>query len=198
MLPAPSLSRLFAAVLNVAIKTNPEADIAVLEGRSFAIAIDELPQDIAISVENGKVVAVAEDTVPEVDVIISGNFKAVLNMIQDQHEGLEADELYISGKINTAKRFQQFLGSLGIHWQGFFAQFMDEDKAATLADAIEQGLHVAKGGIEQVGEGVKNYVLHEKQWLVSQAELEELKRGTVALHRRLDALSAALSRQPLP
>lgn len=194
MLPTPSLSHAFAVLLNLAAKTNPQADTTPLEGRSFAIAIDELPQDIAITVENGQVLAVEEEHVADADVIVSGNFKSVLNMIQDQDDGLDSDELYISGKINTARRFQQFLGALGVNWQGFFAQFMDETKAATLADIVEQSLHVAKGGAERLAERMKQFVIHDRQWLVSQAEIVALQRDIAQLHQRLDALAAKLDR----
>lgn len=194
MLPALSLSQLFAAVLNMAVKANPDADTTVLEGRSFAIAIDELPQDIAITIENAQIIAVPEEAVSNADVIVSGNIKAILEMIKNQDDGLEDDALYISGKISTAKRFQQFLGTLGMNWQVFLTQFMSEDKANKLAEAIEQSLHVAKGGAEQLGEGLKNYIMHDKQWLVRQVELDELSRGIAALHQRIDELSASLSR----
>ncbi len=189
----PSLSHLFAGLLNIAVKLHPEADTTALHGHSFAIAIDELPQDIAIRVQDGKIVAVAEAEVADVDVIVSGNLKAVLKMLQDEEAGLDNDALYISGKISTLKRFQHFINGLGIHWQAFFAQFMDDNKAAKLTQAIEQSLHVAKGGIEQLGQGIKQYVIDDKQWLVSQAELDEFSRAITMFYQRLDRLNKRLA-----
>lgn len=188
MLPLPSLSKAFAALLNLAAKVQPQIDITPLEGRSFTVAIDELPQDIAICVENGRVNAIADEQLADVDVIISGSLKAVIYMITHENDGLENDDLYIMGKISTARQFQHFLASLTLDWQGFFAQFMPDDKAAKAADAVEQGLHVAKGSAEQLGRGIKNYVINDKKWVVTNDELDALRADIQALNRRLDAL----------
>lgn len=191
-LPTPSLSKLFAMLLNLAIDINQDADTDALEGRSFAVAIDELPQDIGITVENGKVVALDDAHIPDADVTVSGNIKAIINMIQNE-DGLDNDELYIAGKISTAKHFQHFLASLSIDWQGFFAKFMPEDSASKFADAIEQSIHFAKGSAEQFGEGLKKYLLEDKKLFVTRTEFEALRDSVDALNARLDALLEKLS-----
>lgn len=190
--PELSLSKLFAMLLNLAVDLNQQADTAVLEGRSFAVAIDELPQDIGIKVENGKIVALADEHIPDADVTVSGNIKAIINMIQNE-DGLDSDELYIAGKISTAKHFQHFLASLSVDWRGFFAKFMSEDNAGKFADAVEQSLHFAKGSAEQFGEGLKKYLLEDKQLFVTRTEFETLRDSVDTLNARLDALLQKLA-----
>lgn len=189
----PSFSVAFATLLNAASKVHPDIDTAALEGRSFCVAIDELPQDIAIRVDEGLVVALEEAEVA--DVTISGSLKAIVYMISHTEDGLENDDLYIAGKISTARQFQQFLAGFSLDWQRFFAQFMPEAQAAKTAAAVEQGLHVAKGSAEQLGQGIKDYLLHEKKLVVQQPELDELADGIAELHQRLDELSATLASQ---
>ncbi len=188
MLPRLSLSHLFAALLNLAAETNRRADVAPLEGRSFAIVIDELPQDIAIRVANGKVLALDEDKVIHADVTVSGNIKAIVNMIQDEASGLDSDELYITGKISTAKYFQHFLASLSVDWQGFFGKFLPDTMAGKAAEATEQGLHFVRGGGEKLVAGLRTYLLEEKKLLVTRSEFKQLQRQIHQLHQYLDEL----------
>lgn len=188
MLPVLSLSHLFATLLNLAAETNRQADLAPLEGRSFAVAIDELPQDIAISVEGGKISALDENTDGEADVTISGNIKAILNMIKNEESGLDSDELYIAGKISTAKHFQHFLASLSVDWQGFFDKFLPEELAGKAADALEQGLHFAKGSGEKLAESLRVYLIDKKQLLVSQSAFDDFKQQLEQFNQRLDKL----------
>lgn len=191
------LSRIFAQLLNLAHRNNSELDIAPLEGRSFVLSIDELPQDIAIVVQNNTITSLPEEHIPEADVIISGNIKAILAMIQDTDDGLESDELYIAGKINTAKRFQTFLGSLSVNWENFLNQFLPDDMAQKGAAAIEQGLHFAKGSVEQLNQHLQHYLIHEKKILVTQSELHELKQSIKTLNQRLDNCFNKLSSMPV-
>ncbi len=184
----PNLSGIFATLLNVATETNRHVDATPLEGRSFAIAIDELPQDIAIKVENGKVIGLTEDEVIGADVTVSGNIKAIINMIQNEETGLDSDELYIAGKVSTAKYFQHFLASLSVDWQGFFAKFLPDELASKTADAIEQGIEFAKGSGEKLAESLRTYLLDEKKLLVTQSEFQQFKQQVQQLHHRLDTL----------
>lgn len=188
MLPTPSLSKLFSVLLNLAAETNRQADISPLEGRSFAIAIDELPQDIGIHVKNGKVLPLEAAEIVTADVTVSGNVKAIINMIQNEETGLDNDELYIAGKISTAKHFQHFLASLSVDWQGFFAKFLPDELATKTADAVEQGLQFAKGSGEKLLENLRKYLIEDKQLLVSQAEFQELKQQIQQLNHHLDKL----------
>lgn len=191
----PSFSVAFATLLNVAIKVHPDMDTVPLEGRSFCVAIDELPQDIAIRIDHGRVLALEEAEVA--DVTVSGSLKAVIDMMNHENEGLDSDDLYIAGKISTARQFQHFLASFSVDWQAFFAQFMPEAQAAKTADVLAQGIHAAKGSIEQLGlgvkVGVKDFLIHDKKLLVQRSELDELADGIVDLHQRLDALLATLA-----
>lgn len=193
MLPTPTLSKWFAALLNMATINNAKVDISALEGRSFAIAIDELPQDIAVKIENAQVYALADEAIATVDVTVSGNIKAILNMIRDE-DGLDADELYIAGKISTARHVQHFLSSLSIDWQGFFARFLPESTAIKAADAIEQGIHFAKGSAENFAESLKRYVIEDKRLLVARHELEQFSEDLQRFEQRLNALSQSLNR----
>ncbi len=183
----PTLSSAFATLLNLAKKTQPNIDTSPLEGRSFCVAIDELPQDISIRIADDKVVALEENELP--DVTISGSLKAIIYMITHENDGLENDDLYIAGKIGTARQFQHFLASLSIDWQTFFSQFLPDDMATKTAEVWEQGLHAAKGGAEQLGESLKDYIVNEKKIVVTKPELDDLKRGIGKLHQRLDDLN---------
>lgn len=187
------LSRVFAQLLNLACKNNAEIDLTPLEGRSFVLSIDECPQDIAIWVQHQQISPLAEEAIADADVVISGNIKAILAMIQDSDDGLDSDELYIAGKINTAKRFQHFLGSLSIDWENFLNQFLPADMASQGAEAIEQGLHFAKGSAEQLKQHLQHYIIHEKKLVVTRAELQTLSHGIAAINQRLDRLIARLS-----
>lgn len=189
----PSFSAAFATLLNVAIKVHPNMDTAPLEGRSFCVAIDELPQDIAIRIDNGRVFALDEAEVA--DVTVSGSLKAIIYMMSHENDGLDSDELYIAGKISTARQFQHFLAGFSLDWQAFFAQFMPEAQATKTADVVAQGLHVARGGAEQLGQSIQDYLIHDKKWLVQQPELDELADGIADLHQRLDVLLTNLASQ---
>lgn len=182
----PTLSNAFATLLNIANKTHPVIDTSVLEGHSFCLAIDELPQDIAIRIDNERVLVLDEAEVP--DVTISGSLKAVLYMIANEQDGLENDDLYISGKISTARQFQHFLSGFSLDWQAFFAQFMSDDNASKTAEALEQGLHAAKGGVDELKAGLKRYLIDEKKLLVARPELDKLAAEITRLHERLDQL----------
>ncbi len=186
MIKIPTLSEAFSALLNVAAKTQPHIDTGTLEGRSLCVAIDELPQDVSIRIEAGRVVPLAEDELP--DVTISGSLKAIIYMISHENDGLENDDLYIAGKIGTARQFQHFLASFSLDWQAFFNQFMPEGMASKTAEAVQQGLHVARGGVEELGQRVKDYVINDKQWLVTQPEFEQLREGIADFNHRLDVL----------
>ncbi len=184
----PSLSTIFSSLLNLAAETNRQADVRPLEGRSFSISIDEFPQDIAIKVENGKIIALDEDEIINADVTISGNVQAIINMIQDEESGLDSDELYIAGKISTAKHFQHFLASLSVDWQGFFAKFLPDDLASKTADAVEQGIAFAKGSGEKLAESLRTYLLDEKKILIAQSEFHQFKQQIKQFNEQLDRL----------
>lgn len=192
MLTQPSLSAVFATLLNLAAANNRYVEVAPLSGRSFVIAINELPQDIAITVENDKFTALADDDITHADVTISGSIKAVVNMIQDA-DGLDNDELYIVGKIAAAKQLQHFLASLSVDWQGFFSRFLPDEIAAKVADACEQGLHFARGGAEQLAEALKRYIIEDQQLLVRRQEMQQLRNDIAKLQLRLNAAWALLA-----
>ncbi|MGY0400207.1 MAG: SCP2 sterol-binding domain-containing protein, partial [Ostreibacterium sp.] len=162
MFPTLSLSKLFARLINIATSYNKTTDLTPLEGCSFVIAVDELPQDIGIHVAKGKILALSGDEMSQADVTVSGNIKAIINMIQNEGTAFDSDELYIAGKISTAKHFQHFLATLVIDWQSFFSQFMSEKLANKTADALTQGIHFAKGGAEQLKQDFKRYLLEDK------------------------------------
>lgn len=187
------LSRLFAQLLSLAHRHNAAVDLSPLEGRSFVLSIDELPQDIAIVVENQHITVLPAEQIPVADVTISGNVKAILAMIQDTDEGLDSDELYIAGKMNTAKRFQTFLASLSVDWESFLSQFLPTEIAQKGTAAIEQSIHFAKGGAEQLRQSLQHYLIHDKKILVTQAELQDFSKDIAAIHQRLDNLITQLS-----
>lgn len=187
------LSRLFVQLLNLARRTNTAVDLSPLEGRSFVLSIDELPQDIAIMVENQQITVLPETQIPTADVTISGNVKAIIAMIQDTDDGLDSDELYIAGKMNTAKRFQTFLASLSVDWENFLGQFLPADIAQKGAAVIEQSIHFTKGGMEQLSQSLQHYLLHDKKILLTQAELQHFSKDVAAIHQRLDDWIAQLS-----
>ncbi len=187
MLSRISLSKIFASVLNLASDNAKETNIDELENRSFAIAIDEFPQDIGIRAENGKIYPLSDEEIPNADVMISGNVKAVLNMIQNR-DGLESDELYIAGKISTARCFQNFLSNLAIDWQGLFEKFMSPEAAKKSVDALAQGVHFAKASKDKALEGLRTYLIEDKKLFVSRSELDDLKGDICELRQRLDAL----------
>ncbi len=191
----PSLSQLFAGLLNLASRTQPDIDQTHLVGRSFCLAIDELPQDIGIVFTEDAIKALPENTLP--DVTISGNVAAIVAMITDKEDGLESDALYIAGKISTAKHFQRYLSQFTLDWQYLFSKFMNETTATKTAEAVEQALHVAKGGAEQVQAAIKDYILEEKKWLVKQDELEAFSQGIAQLQRQIHQLSSRIDQLSL-
>lgn len=188
MLPTLSLSTIFTKLLNLAVETNPNIDLLPLEGRSFAITIDELPQDIGIKVINQHIIALTDDEIASADVTVSGNIRAIINMIQNESDGLENDDLYIAGKISTAKNFQHFLASLRIDWQGFFAKFLPEQVAYKTADVVEQSLQFAKGSSEQLIDSLKSYLLEDKKLFVSRSEFKQHQTTLLTFTHRLDAI----------
>lgn len=188
------LSTIFAKLLNLAAETNEQIALTALEGRSIAISIDEFPQDIAIKISQGVVLPIDDDEQADVDVTISGNIKAILNMIQHEETGLDSDELYIAGKISTAKQFQHFLASLSIDWEGFFGRFLPESLANKTAEAVQQGIHFAKGSAEQITQSLQDYLIDEKKLFVTQAEFNEFSSGITVLNRRLETLLDKLAR----
>ncbi len=183
----PTLSQAFAGLLNLARKTQPHIDTAPLEGHSFCIAIDELPQDISFTVVEGRVEALSDNVVP--DVTISGSLKAIVYMITHENDGLENDDLYVAGKIASARQVQHFLASFSLDWQAFFNQFMPDNMASKTAAAVEQGFQAARGGVETLGLRLKDYLIKEKQVVVQQSELEHFANEVKSLHQRLDDLS---------
>lgn len=189
----PTLSNAFATLLNIANKAHPTIDTHAIEGRSFCVAIDELPQDIAIRIDNGRVVALEDNEVP--DVTISGSLKAILYMITNEQDGLENDDLYISGKISTARQFQQFLAGFSLDWQGFFSQFMSDDNATRAASVVEQGIHVAKGGAEALKTHLRSYLIDDKKILVTRPEFDEWADGVSVLFSRIDHLLTKIEKQ---
>lgn len=188
----PSLSRALVGLLNAVIEENAAFDLNQLEGRSLAITIDELPQDIAFQVQNQRLQELPVEQLHTADVTISGNIKAIINMLQDADTGLESDELYITGKISTAKHFQHFLSSLSLDWQAIFRKMLPEPLAEKVGDAVTQGLHFSKGAAEQMGERLKTYLLDEKKYLVRKSELAQLSQDIQALHQQLDRVAKKL------
>ncbi|PIE45748.1 MAG: hypothetical protein CSA44_02015 [Gammaproteobacteria bacterium] len=196
MLPLPSFSNVFAALLNLAAQSNTNIDTATIEGRSFVITIDEFPQDIGIKVKNGKVLALDDDEVSLADVTFSGNIKAIINMIKNEETGLDSDELYVTGKISAAKNFQHFLASLAIDWQGFFNQFLPDEMAEKTATFVEQGITVTRGNIEQLSQKLKHYLLEEKKIVLTRQEFSTWRQQVDDLHTRLDLLINQLQNHP--
>ncbi len=189
----PSLSAILVNLLNAAIQENREVDLANLEGRSLAISIDECPQDIAFHVENQQLKALDEDKIHTADVTISGNIKAIINMLQDESTGLDNDELYITGKISTAKYFQHFLASLSLNWQRIFQKVLPEPIAEKMGDAVTQGIHFTKEAVEQCGEQLRDYIVNEKRHLVKREEVKQLAKDIQSFTEQLDSLAKKLA-----
>ncbi len=189
----PSFSVVLVNLLNAVIEGNHELDLTNLEGRSLAISIDESPQDIAFYVENQQLKALEESQIHTADVTISGNIKAIINMLQDEDTGLDSDELYITGKISTAKYFQHFLASLSLDWQRIFQKVLPEPAAEKVGNAVAQGIHFSKGAAEQCSEQLRNYLVNEKKYLIKKEELVELAKDIHRLNQRLDSLAKKLA-----
>ncbi len=192
-LTPPSLSQIFATLLNLATTNNRHVDVAQLTGRRLIIAIDELPQDIAVTVRDKRFYALSDDdAVQQADVTISGNLKAILTMIQNKDSDLQSDELYIAGKISVAKDFQHFLASLTIDWQGFFGQLLPGTIANKVGSAVEQGLHFARGSTEQLAESLKRYLIEDKKIFVTRHEFTQWQVQINDFNQRVNRLLTAL------
>ncbi len=187
-LTPPSLSQIFVTLLNLATANNRHVDVAQLSGRRLIIAIDELPQDITVTVKDKRFYALSDDAVQQADVTISGNLKAILTMLQNADSDLPSDELYIAGKISVAKDFQHFLASLAIDWQGFFGQFLPATIADKVGDAVEQGLHFARGSTEQLAESLKRYLIEDKKLFVTRHEFTQWQEEINLFNQRLNKL----------
>ena len=188
MLEIPSFSKVFSILLNIANKATQNTDIENLEGRSFVIAINEFPQNIGIAVEEKKIIPLDDEKIANADVIISGNLRAVLNMVQNESNDLDSDELYISGKMNTAKNFQHFMANLAIDWQHFFAQMLPPDAARKTSEAIEQGILFAKSSKDQLVDKLSVYLLEEKKLIITKNELYQHKNDLQQFCDRLDKM----------
>lgn len=188
MVFSSSLSVIFSKLLALAIRANPTVDISNLEGRSFALNIDEFPQAIGIRFEHNQVSALSNEALSTADVTISGSVKAILAMIKDSEDGLNNEDLYLAGKMSSAKQFQQFLSALSIDWQGFFSQFLPSPLAEKTAEAVQHGLYFAKDSMEALTQQLKCYLIDEKKLFIKRTEFDLLQQQTRQLHQRLDEL----------
>lgn len=184
----PSLSVVFAKLLALAIRANPTVDTSHLEGRSFALNIDEFPQVIGIKFEHNQISALNHDALSTADVTLSGNIKAILTMIKGDEDSLNNEDLYLAGKMSSAKHFQQFLSALSVDWQGFFSQILPSPLAEKTAEAVEQGLDFAKDGLETLTQQLKCYLIEDKKLFISRAEFESLHQQTRQLVNRIERL----------
>lgn|GEM_PF-6491975 len=185
-----SLSAVFAKLFNLASKQQDNIDLSTLEGRYFTLAIDELPQDINLLVENQQFLPVTKrHTVEEhtADVVISGNIKAVLAMLQGQ-SNIESDDLHITGKISVARDFQRLLSQIASNWQTLCHRFIDAERFSQFSENIEQGIHFAHGSLEKGINAACEHFIKHKKWLVSREEFNDFCQQLGDVENRLEAL----------
>lgn len=192
------LSTIFAKMLNLSAALNPIADISPLEGKSIGIDITELPSKIAMRVENGEFIACDYATT---DVMISGSTTAFIGMIRDADDGLERDDLYITGKLQAAKRFQEFLSSMRLDWDkvmkklssgDLFEQF--SNNATGIVDIATDILNASKATMQKtVEQGINAFVNNPNSPFVSRPEFEAFSQQLRDVNDRLDALLRRLA-----
>ncbi len=181
------ISTIFSKALNIAIDLNSDIDVSKLDGKSLGISIDELPQDICISVENNKFVS---SEISESDVVISGNIAAFISMVTDDN-GIDNDDLFINGRIGVAKSFQEVLSKLTLNWQELFEKVLPEDAAKNMAIAIKEGVLFLKENGQKIKLDISKVInsqIESSDILVKKSEFDELKSTISEINKRVDKL----------
>ncbi len=159
------ISNFLAKVLNLAQKKHP-IDTGEIEGKSIGIDIQSLPHTIGLTVRDGQFQA---STFEDADVTMTGSFRAFVTMINNE-DALDSDELLINGKLQAAKRYQKVFSSLQLDWEKLLASFLPDGLAERGAEHIQIALGLGKQFIDDLTQGLSDYVIYEKKLVVNQDE----------------------------
>lgn len=173
----------------LSLDDNAEKILQPLQQKSLTLLIDEFEFPLTILIDRGKLSIIACKL--STDCVIQTSVKALPKLKQgDQITSLiKSGELDIVGDVKIAQQFAAVAETLNIDWQQQLALRIGDVPAFKLSkfgQFIIKKLTFAK---QQIDQDSTEYLLHEKQLLVTGSKINQFNQQVVELEQQVDTLT---------
>ena len=162
-----------------------------LEGRSLGIELRGPELSFVLQVEDAQFALLAEET--EASAWIRATPGGFLSMAASGGRTSGAD-LQLDGDAESARRFQEFFGSLNPDWEEGITRVFGDVVGFQLSRLLRGGLDLAKHARDSMERNVSDYLREESRQLITQTEMEQFLDHVDDLRDDVARVEARLSR----
>jgi ubiquinone biosynthesis protein UbiJ len=162
-----------------------------LEGRSLGIELRGPELRFVLLVEHGQFALLAEET--EASAWIRATPGGFLSMAASGGRSSGAD-LQLDGDAESARRFQEFFGSLDPDWEEGLTRIFGDVIGFQLSRLVSGGLDLAKHARDSMERNISEYLREESRQLVTATEMDQFLDNVDDLRDDVARLEARLRR----
>ena len=187
------VGRRLADVLNgfVSLDGDHRRRLRGLEGRSLGIELRGPELSFVLLVEEGQFSLRAEET--EASAWVRATPGGFLSMAASGGRSSSAD-LQLDGDAESARRFQEFFGSLDPDWEEGITRMFGDVIGVQLSRFLRGGLDLAKNARESMERNISEYLREESRQLVTRAEVDQFLDSVDDLRDDVARLEARVRR----
>ena len=197
-MPLNTLLAAQEAILNRFLKLDPESDklLKQLSGRVVKLEISSLSHYWLFKSDT---IYMTKDYNGLVDLVLRGSVFDFLRLsLMKKDAALTTIHLEILGDMEVAKQFSELFSNLEIDWEEQLSRVVGDTAAYPIARFFKSLSQWAKESVEDLGQNFTDYVQAEKDYLVSDEELQvfftdidDLRDDTARLEARMRRLLAS-------
>ena len=196
LMPKQAFCALIELIANKALSlhqsslANQEQNLlASVEQKSLTLLINEFEFPLTILADNGKLNIISSKL--STDCVIQTSLKALPKLKQgDQITALiKSGELDIVGDVKIAQQFASVAESLDIDWQQQLALRIGDVPAFKVSKLGKLIANKIKFATEQIQLDSSEYLLHEKQLLVTGSKINKFNQQVAQLEQDVDTLT---------
>ena len=197
----PDLNKVSAAAMeqigNRILSLDPQASqmLGNFEGKIIHIEITDWAQHFYLRFPSRNLVVQSHSSRPP-SASVKGTSFAFLSAATSDNSGdsIFKGELHFSGEINTAQKFQQFVGSLEIDWQEPLAQLLGDETTTLISNGVSKFSGFVKNFAFQTKQDIPEYIQHEAKVSPTSFELDTFSSSVDTIRSQVDRLSARIER----
>lgn len=163
-----------------------------LAGHNVRVILRGFPQLIATLGEGEITLSMDHEPAEAVSLTLVTDIASLKSLIEEGYA--PPGKLQMSGDMGVAQQLQNLLKKADIDWTGLLATFIGETPAHLTREGAYHTLHYAQQVARDKATSLTEYWLHEKQWLVHEAQWETLRTDSQNLIHQIERNKAKVQK----
>ena len=194
---AQALTAVIETLINQFLQYNLHGTLALkpLSGKTLTVKLAELPMPLSFTISDEKILVTCNDEHNDCCLITSIGTLIELNKDQQLTDLIKNGKLDIQGDLKVAQRFAEIAQTLDIDWQSELAKRIGDIPSYKLGQLGRNLINKISFAAEQIQADASEWLVHEKQLIVTAAQIayfsddvEKVAKNVSALSQRIDKL----------